>query len=79
MQKGTEKTENENGVRNFRNPDPLNCSHEGKSVTVTMTSGRIEAGILRVMGQYSIEMDMSNGRKVIINKASIIMVSVIGE
>ena len=63
--------------RNFRNPDPLNCGLEGKSVTVSMVNGRIESGKLKVMGQFSLSLEGGNGRMLIINKSSIITVSVL--
>ena len=72
------KQENqEQGSRNYRNPDPLNCGLEGKSVTITMTNGRMEAGILRTMGQFSISIEMTNNRILIVNKSAIITVSVL--
>ena len=30
------------GPRNYGNPEPLNTSHIGKSVTITLVNGRIE-------------------------------------
>jgi len=63
--------------RNFRNPDPLNCSIEGKSVTVTLINGRIESGIIKVMGQFSLSLEMSNHKILIVNKSAIISVSVL--
>jgi sRNA-binding regulator protein Hfq len=66
----------EDGPRNYRNPDPLNCGIEGKSATITMIDGRIESGIVKVMGQYSISMEAANKRILIVNKSAIITVSV---
>ena len=44
--------------RNFRNPDPLNCSLEGRAVTVSLLNGRIESGKVKVMGQYSMMLEL---------------------
>ncbi|MHB8361179.1 MAG: hypothetical protein ACYDAO_00755 [Thermoplasmataceae archaeon] len=63
--------------RNFQNPDPLNCGLEGKSVTVTLVNGRIESGLLKVMGQFSISMELSNKKTLIINKSGIMVVTVL--
>ena len=67
----------ESGPRNYRQPDPLNCGLEGKSITLTMSNGRTESGILKVMGQYSIEIEFPSKKTLIVNKSAIITVSVI--
>ena len=67
---------NDSTPRNYSNPDPLNCGLEGKSITVTLIDGRIEAGIVKSMGQYSIALEAANKRMLIVNKAAIITVSV---
>ena len=72
----TERHE-ESGPRNYRQPDPLNCGLEGKSITLTMSNGRTESGILKVMGQYSIEIEFPSKKTLIVNKSAIITVSVI--
>ncbi len=64
----------EQGSRNYRNPGPLNCSNERKSVT--MNDRRIGEGIARSMGQYSMPLEAENKRTLIINKSAIITVSV---
>ena len=63
--------------RNFRNPDPLNCSLEGRAVTVSLLNGRIESGKVKVMGQYSMMLELPNKREMIINKSGILIVSVL--
>lgn len=69
--------EGEEEPRNFRNPDPLNCSLEGRIVTVTLLNGRIESGELKVMGQYSMLLRLPNKRYMVINKAAVLTVSVL--
>ena len=63
--------------RNFRNPDPLNCSLEGRAVTISLLNGRIESGKVKVMGQYSMLLELPNKREMIINKSGILIVSVL--
>jgi hypothetical protein len=63
--------------RNHENMEPLNTSHIGRSVTITMVNGRIESGILKAVGAYMISINGANGRDLIINKGAIITVSVI--
>ena len=70
VKKGTE------GPRNYGNPEPLNTSHIGKSVTITLVNGRIESGKLKALGAYMLSIDGSNGRELIVNKGAIITVSV---
>ena len=62
--------------RNYGNPEPLNTSHIGKSVTITLVNGRIESGKLKALGAYMLSIDGSNGRELIVNKGAIITVSV---
>ena len=69
--------ESEREPRNFRNPDPLNCSLEGRIVTVSLLNGRIESGKLKVMGQYSMLLELPNKRDMIINKSAVLLVSVL--
>lgn len=64
------------GNRNFRTPDPINCSLEGKVVAISLINGRSESGKLKVAGQYFLELEGSNGRSLIIAKSAIIVVSV---
>ncbi len=63
--------------RNYANPEPLNTSHLGKSVTITLVNGRIESGKLKALGAYMLSIDGSNGKELIINKGSIITVSIL--
>ncbi len=65
------------GPRNYGNPEPLNTSHLGKSVTITLVNGRIESGKLKALGAYMLSIDGSNGKELIINKGSIVTVSVL--
>ena len=65
------------GPRNYGNPGPLNTSHIGKSVTVTMVNGRIESGKLKALGAYMLSIQYQNGKELIINKGAIITVTVI--
>ena len=65
------------GPRNYSNPEPLNTSHIGKSVTITLVNGRIESGKLKALGAYMLSIDGSNGKELIINKGSIVTVSVL--
>ena len=65
------------GPRNYGNPEPLNTSHIGRSVTITLVNGRIESGKLKALGAYMLSIDGSNGRELIINKGSIVTVSVL--
>ncbi len=62
--------------RNYRNPDPMNCSLEGKAVTISMMGGRLESGKVKIVGQYFIELVMANGRTLILSKAAIVSVAV---
>jgi small nuclear ribonucleoprotein (snRNP)-like protein len=65
------------GPRNYENPEPLNTSHIGKSVTITLVNGRIEAGKLKALGAYMLSIDGSNGKELIINKGQIMVVSIL--
>ena len=65
------------GPRNYGNPEPLNTSHIGKSVTITLVNGRIESGKLKAMGAYMLSIEGSNGRELIVNKGSIVTVSIL--
>ena len=68
---------NETEPRNYSNPEPLNTSHLGKSVTITLVNGRIEAGKLKALGAYMLSIEDRNGRELIVNKGSIVTVSVL--
>ena len=65
------------GPRNYGNPEPLNTSHIGKSVTITLVNGRIESGKLKALGAYMLSLEGSNGRELIINKGAILTVSIL--
>ena len=55
----------------------MNTSHIGKSVTITLVNGRIESGKLKALGAYMLSIDGNNGKELIINKGSIVTVSVL--
>ena len=57
--------------------DNFGISQIGKSVTVTLRSGRIESGILRGFGQYDIALEVQNKRVLIVMKHAIDTVSVL--
>ena len=63
--------------RNYNNPEPLNTSHIGRSVTVTLVNGRIESGKLKALGAYMLSLEGSNGKELIVNKGAIVTVSVL--
>ena len=65
------------GPRNYGNPEPLNTSHIGRSVTITLVNGRIETGILKALGAYMLSIKGPTGKELIINKGSIITVSIL--
>ena len=73
---GRTDSQRDNVIRNYSNPEPLNTSHIGKSVTITLINGRIEAGVLKSLGAYMLSIVMANGRELIIQKGAIITVSV---
>jgi hypothetical protein len=62
--------------RNYGNPEPLNLSHIGKSVTITLVNGRIESGKLKALGAYMLSLEGPNGKELIINKGSVVTISV---
>ncbi len=63
--------------RNYRNPEPINTSHIGKSLTITLVNGRIESGKLKVLGAYMLSLEGSNGKELIINKSAIVTVTIL--
>ena len=65
------------GPRNYGNPEPLNTSHIGRSVTITLVNGRIESGILKALGAYMLSIKGPTGKELIVNKGSIITVSIL--
>ena len=62
----------EEAPRNYANPEPLNTSHIGRAVAITMVNGRTETGRLKEIGQYMISIQLSNGKELIVNKGAII-------
>ena len=67
----------EEGPRNYANPEPLNTSHIGRVVAVTVVNGRTETGKLKSLGAYMLSVEMSNGKELIVNKGAIISVVVL--
>ena len=63
--------------RNYAQPDPMNVSLQGRSLTVTLVNGRIESGVCKKMGQYFMELQGSNGKTMLINKGQVMVVSVL--
>ena len=74
---GTTKDTNVNGPRNYDNPEPLNTSHKGKAVVIALVNGRSESGILKALGQYTLELELQNKKTLIINKSAILTVSIL--
>jgi hypothetical protein len=70
------KSQESEGPRNYANPEPLNTSHIGKTVVVTMVNGRSETGRLLSLGAYMLSIELSTKKELIINKGAIITVSV---
>ena len=66
----------DNVIRNYSNPEPLNVSHIGKPIVVTMINGRTESGKLIVLGQYMISIELPNKRSLMIYKSAIVTISV---
>ncbi len=64
------------GPRNYTNPEPLNTSLIGKSLTISMVNNRTESGFLRSLGQYTLEIEQPNRKRLIISKSAIITVVV---
>jgi sRNA-binding regulator protein Hfq len=62
--------------RNYNNPEPLNVSLLGKSVTISLINNRVESGILRALGQYTLSIGIQGNRTLIVNKSAIITVVV---
>ena len=67
----------EEGPRNYASLEPLNTSYIGRSVTITLSNGRIESGKLKVLGAYMLSIEDSNGKELIINKGAIVTVSIL--
>ena len=67
----------DNAIRNYNQPDPLNTGCIGKSITVTLSNGRIEAGILTGLGAYWLSIQGTNGKELLLNKGAILVVAVL--
>ena len=76
-QKQPAKRKVETEPRNYGNPEPLNTSHIGRSVTITLVNGRIESGKLKSLGAYMLSIECSNSKELIVNKGSIVTVSIL--
>ena len=72
-----EQRKEDSEPRNYAQPDPMNVSLQGKSLTVTLVNGRIESGVCKKMGQYFMELQGSNGKTMLINKGQVMVVSVL--
>jgi hypothetical protein len=66
----------EDGPRNYGQPEPLNVGLVGRSVSIVMADGSIQAGILRAVGQYFISLEIANKRTLIVNKSGILTLAV---
>ena len=66
----------DNIIKNYSNPEPLNISHIGRPIVVTMITGRTESGKLTALGQYMIAIELQNKRSLLIYKSAIITISV---
>ena len=75
-QKFEKSSERKDVIKNYSNPEPLNVSHIGKSVTITMVNGRTEAGVLKALGQYMISIELPNKRTLLIYKSAVVTISV---
>ena len=71
-----ESERKDNVIRNYSNPEPLNVSHIGKPIVVTMINGRTESGKLIALGQYMISIELPNKRSLMIYKSAIVTISV---
>ena len=69
-------SQKDNLTRNYSNPEPLNVSHVGKVITVTMINNRIESGKLTALGQYMLSLELPNKRTLLIYKSAIVTISV---
>lgn len=56
-------------------PEHVNTSHVGRSVTITLINGRTESGESITLGAYIVSIESSNWREPIVNRGSISMVS----
>ena len=65
------------GPRNYSQPDPLNVSCIGKSVTVTLSNGRIESGKLKALGAYWLSIQGPTGKELLLNKGQIMVVTIL--
>lgn len=63
--------------RNYNQPDPLNTGCIGRSVTVTLSNGRIEAGKLTGLGAYWLSIQAPNGKELLLNKGAIMVVAIL--
>lgn len=71
-----ESQKKDNIIKNYSNPEPLNISHIGRPIVVTMINGRTESGKLVSLGQYMLSLELPNKRTLLIYKSAIITISV---
>lgn len=74
---GNNPSTKDGDAKNYRNPEPLNCALEGKSMTISLVNGRVESGRCTRMGQFFMELVMGNGKPIIIAKSALVTVSVL--
>ena len=65
------------GPRNYSNPEPLNTSHIGKNIVITMVNGRSESGRLLSLGAYMLSIELPTKKELIVNKGAIVTVSIL--
>lgn len=68
---------NNENPRNYSNPEPLNTSHIGRIVSITMVNGRTERGRLKSLGAYMLSVEMPDGKEKIVNKGAIISMAIL--
>ncbi len=71
-----ESQKKDNIIKNYSNPEPLNTSHVGRVITVTMINNRIESGKLTALGQYMLSLELPNKLTLLIYKSSILTIVV---
>ena len=65
------------GPRNYSNPEPLNTSHIGRAIVVTLVNGRSESGKLTSLGAYMLSIELPTKKELIVNKGAIVTVSIL--
>lgn len=68
------------GLQNGNRYSTLDCfgkAHVGRSIAVTLVNGRSESGRLTNVGMYDIELELPNGKSLIIMKHALVTVSIL--